>query len=482
MQPSFSAAQRLDRLPIGLFHRRILFMIGAGMFLAYFDAMLQGSVLASLAASHWSTLTSNGQFISTTFLGMLIGSFLAGVLADRYGRRFTWQVNLLIIGVTSLAAALAPSMKWLIGIRLIMGLGLGAELAIGYSTMSEFVPPQRRGRWIALLTLITNAAVAVSALAGYFVIPLLGWRPLFAAAGLGALVVWITRTNMPESPRWLEAEGRIDEADRVMTEIEAEVGGPLPPPHISAAREAPSPRASLAVLFSRAVIRRTLLGSLITVTINVVLYGLLSWLPTFLVIEKLGVSESLRYTMLMSLGAPVGPLIACFLSDRTGRRTNLAAASVLSAALGAAYAMVPSIEAATVVGFFLFLSLYLLVALGLASYVPELFPTAYRMRGAGVCMTAGRAAAAVVPVFTVWAYQRGGIVLILEVFCGLLLAQGLAVLLFGIDTENRPLEELAPERTYTENRDENSREFLPGFGSDISMGTSAKTEANQPGD
>ena len=457
------------------------------MFLAYFDAMLQGSVLAALAASHWSTLSGNGQFISTTFLGMLVGSFLAGVLADRYGRRFTWQVNLLIIGVTSLAAALAPSMTWLIGIRLIMGIGLGAELAIGYSTMSEFVPPRRRGRWIALLTLITNAAVAVSALAGYFVIPLLGWRPLFAAAGLGALVVWITRTNMPESPRWLEAEGRSEEADRVMTEIEVEVGGALfdqttPEPDTIAAREAPLPRASLTVLFSRAVIRRTLLGSLITVTINVVLYGLLSWLPTFLVIERLGVSESLRYTMLMSLGAPVGPLIACFLSDRTGRRTNLAVASVLSAALGAAYALVPSIEAATVVGFFLFLSLYLLVALGLASYVPELFPTAYRMRGAGVCMTAGRAAAAVVPVFTVWAYRRGGIVFILEVFCGLLLAQGLAVLLFGIDTENRPLEELAPERTYTESRYEDSSVLLPGFGSDISMGTSAETEANQPGD
>jgi putative MFS transporter len=363
-----------------------------------------------------------------------------------------------------------------------MGLGLGAELAIGYSTMSEFVPPQRRGRWIALLTLITNAAVAVAALAGYFVIPVLGWRPLFAAAGLGALVVWITRTNMPESPRWLEAEGRVDEADRVMTEIEAEVGGFLPQPSVITAKEVRLPRAGLSVLFSRAVIRRTLLGSLITVTINVVLYGLLSWLPTFLVIEKLGVSESLRYTMLMSLGAPVGPLIACFLSDRTGRRTNLAAASVLAAALGAAYAMVPSIGAATVVGFFLFLSLYLLVALGLASYVPELFPTAYRMRGAGVCMTAGRAAAAVVPVFTVWAYQRGGITFILEVFCGLLLAQGLAVLLFGIDTENRPLEELAPERTYTERRDENSREFLPDFGSDTSMGASAETEANQPGD
>ncbi len=188
-----------------------------------------------------------------------------------------------------------------------------------------------------------------------------------------------------------------------------------------------------------------MLGSLITVTINVVIYGLLSWLPTFMVIERLGVSESLRYTMLMSLGAPIGPLIACFLADRVGRRVSLAAASVIAAGLGAAYALVSSAQAATLVGFFLFLAIYLVVALGLASYVPELFPTSYRLRGSGVCMTAGRAGAAIVPWFTVWAYQRGGIAFILEVFCGLLLLQGLAVLLFGIDTENRSLEALAPD-------------------------------------
>jgi putative MFS transporter len=96
--PGYTAAQRLDRLPISPFHRRILFLIGAGMFLDYFDAMLQGSVLGALTASHWSTLNLNAQFISATFLGMLIGSFLSGVLGDRYGRRFTYQVNLLVIG------------------------------------------------------------------------------------------------------------------------------------------------------------------------------------------------------------------------------------------------------------------------------------------------------------------------------------------------------------------------------------------------
>lgn len=350
--PRYTAAQRLDRIPIGAFHQRILLLIGAGMFLDYFDAMLQGSVLGALTASHWSNLNLNAQFVSATFVGMLVGSFLAGVLGDRYGRRFTYQVNLLIIGVTSVAAALAPSMRWLIGFRLIMGLGLGAEIVIGYATLSEFVPPGKRGRWLAWLALITDSAVAVSALAGYFVIPGFGWRPMFAFAGVGALVVWKARRKMPESPRWLESVGRAEEADRIVTSIEAEARDVLPEPAGGRGEETSPRRVDLRILFSKAVVRRTLLGSLVTVTINVVLYGLLTWLPTFMVIERLGVSESLRYTMLMSLGVPLGPLIGVFVADRLGRRVGLAAASVISAALGAAYALVHSIAAATVVGFF----------------------------------------------------------------------------------------------------------------------------------
>ena len=357
--------------------------------------MLQGSVLGALAASHWSTLNSNAQFISATFLGMLIGSFLAGVLGDRYGRRFTWQVNLLIIGVTSLAAAFAPSMAWLIVIRLIMGLGLGAELVIGYSTLSEFVPPRSRGRWICPARTdheLRRCRVGIGRLLrdpGARMAPDVRGSP-----GVGALVVWRTRTNMPESPRWLESVGRIDEADRIMAEIEAEAWRPLAgAENRRRVLEIPLPRAGLRILFSGAVIRRTLLGSLITVTINVVIYGLLSWLPTFMVIERLGVSASLRYTMLMSLGAPFGPLIACFLADRTGRRVGSGGRFRLRGrARGriCAGAVDTGCHCGRVL---LFLSLYLLVALGLASYVPELFPTAYRLRGAGVCMTAGRAAA-----------------------------------------------------------------------------------------
>jgi MFS transporter, putative metabolite:H+ symporter len=133
-------AARLDRLPILPFHRRMLGLVGAGMFFDSFDIYLAGSVLGQLIHSGWSTIPLNARFISATFVGMLIGAACAGVLGDRYGRKFTYQFNLGIFGVASFAAALAPTMGWLIAARFVCGLGLGAEIVIGYGMLIEFVP------------------------------------------------------------------------------------------------------------------------------------------------------------------------------------------------------------------------------------------------------------------------------------------------------------------------------------------------------
>ena len=336
-------------------------------------------------------------------------------------------------------------MEWLIAFRLVMGLGLGAEIVIGYSTLAEFIPPLLRGRWIALLAVITNSAVAVSALAGYLIIPRFGWRVTFVLAGAGALLVWHARKNMPESPRWLEAVGRLEDAELTMGRIEAEVGTALPEPKGLGRQLAVARPVSLAILFSAHVIRRTLLGILTAVIANVALYGFLSWLPTFLVLQRVGVTDSLRYTMWMSFGAPFGPLVAAFLADRIGRRVSLTITSILCAGFGAAYAMASSVPAATVAGFFLFLLMYLMATLGLVSYIPELFPTNYRLRGAGFCIAVGRLSAMLVPYAVVWAYVRGGETLILEGLGGLLVFQAVVIAAFGIRTERRTLEELAPE-------------------------------------
>jgi len=142
-----NAGARLDRLPVSSFHYNLLGLIAAGMFLDGFDIYLQGGVLASLVASGWSTPAMNANFISATFAGMVIGASLAGMAGDHFGRRFAYQVNLLVFGLASLAGAAAVSMSWLIAARLVMGIGLGAEIVVGYVTISEFVPPGNRGRW-----------------------------------------------------------------------------------------------------------------------------------------------------------------------------------------------------------------------------------------------------------------------------------------------------------------------------------------------
>src|ERR1041385_2025821 len=164
---------------------------------------------------------------------MTLGALITGFVGDKYGRRFTYQINLLIFGLASLAATFAQDMPQLIVCRFIQGLGLGAEIVVGYSTLTEFVPPATRGRWLAFMAFLTVCGFPVTAILGYLIIPTWGWRPLFIIAGLGSLVVWYLRKNLPESPRWLEAQGRTEEAEALMQAIEKESPAPLPPPVVA---------------------------------------------------------------------------------------------------------------------------------------------------------------------------------------------------------------------------------------------------------
>ena len=155
---------------------------------------------------------------------MLIGAGFAGYLGDRMGRRYSYQFNLALFGVASLAACFATNITVLTVLRFIMGIGMGAELVVAAGTLCEFVPPAYRGRWISMLGIVTNAGLLLASTIGFIVIPNLGWRYMFAIVGVGALIVWVLRKKMPESPRWLEAVGRLDEAEATLRAFEEEVG------------------------------------------------------------------------------------------------------------------------------------------------------------------------------------------------------------------------------------------------------------------
>ena len=220
MASAVNTGARLDRLPISSFHYRIFWLIGAGMFFDGYDLYVGASVLGAAVQTKFAVLAQVPQFISWTFVGMTIGAVIAGFLGDRFGRRFTYQFNLLVFGLASFAAAAAPSMDWLIAARFVMGLGLGAEIVVGYSTMTEFVPPASRGRWMAFMAFIVVAGFPATSIISTLVIPEFGWRPMFVIAGVGALVVWYLRKKLPESPRWLESTrqdcrgGSADAGDR----------------------------------------------------------------------------------------------------------------------------------------------------------------------------------------------------------------------------------------------------------------------------
>jgi len=440
MASSVNSGPRLDRLPISSFHYRIFWLIGAGMFFDGYDLYVGASVLGAAVATKFAVLPQVPQFISWTFVGMTIGSVIAGFLGDKYGRRFTYQFNLMVFGLASFAAALAPSMEWLIAARFVMGLGLGAEIVVGYSTMTEFVPPASRGRWMAFMAFIVVAGFPATSIISTFVIPVWGWRPMFVIAGVGAMVVWYLRKNLPESPRWLESNGREAEAEALMQKIEAEASGgrPLPAPAVPA----PMPVWSFGSLFSPTLLPRMIVGSVVLIVINTLIFGFVNWLPTFFGQQGISITRSLAYTMVLAIGSLVGCAIGAWSADYFGRKPTIIGASVLTIVAGAIYPYMKTPETLLSVGFVLIVGIYILTALLYGVYTSELFPTEVRLRANGLCNMLGRGATVVSPFIVLWLFKGYGVAGVIGLMIGLLIIQIVVVAALGIETNRRGLESL----------------------------------------
>jgi len=440
---AINAGARLDRLPMSAFHRRIMWLIGIGMFFDGFDIYVASTVLGATLKSGFSTLPQNALFVSMTFLGMTLGAFATGFLGDRFGRRFTYQANLMIFGLASLASAFAPGMWFLIVCRFFMGVGLGAENVVGYATMTEFVPPQARGKLQGIMAVFVVTGLPISALAGLLLVPLLGWRVMFVLGGVGAIAVWYARKQLPESPRWLAANGHDREADELLNRIEAEVAaekGPLPPP---ATTVAPAFSRAFSSLFSPQIFPRLLVGCLVLIVINTLLYGFVTWLPTFFVSQGMDIAKSFMFAFVMSLGAPIGSGIGALTADSLGRKTVIISASLMAIVFGAIYPFVDQPILLTLVGLLLVIPVYVLVALLFGIYVPELFPTEIRLRAAGICNTFGRGATILTPFAVVWLFGHYGITGVLAMMLSLLLLQIVVVAVWGVEPKGRGLEEVA---------------------------------------
>jgi putative MFS transporter len=423
---------RLDRLPLTRLHRKVFYLVGVGMFFEGFDIYIAASVLGATYKTGFSTLAQNGLFISITFVGMTLGALLTGFLGDRYGRRFTYQLNLLIFGAAALASVFAPDMGTLIALRFLMGLGLGAEVVVGYSIMAEFFPARIRGRWSGMISTIVTAGLPVSALIAWLLVPTFGWRVMFLLGALGSMVAWYLRRELPESPRWLVVMGREAEADAIVSGFEQEAGFDF------ASRPPATPETVVAHpavdLFRRPLPPSLIVGCVSLMVANTLIYGFVIWLPTFFIGQGNSIARSNGFALLMALGGPIGSALGAFAADYLGRKRTIVVVSCLAVILSVAFVFSGTSPVVPVIGFFLTIPIYILVAVLFAVYVPELFPTALRLRGVGICNAFGRSASIIVPLLIGPLFTNFGIPGVLAMMSSALLAMCVVVIALGTET------------------------------------------------
>ncbi|MBT1164493.1 MFS transporter [Bifidobacterium felsineum] len=421
---------RMDRAHETPMFHRIVALVAAGMLMDSIDVYIGSAVASSALSTHWSTVAQNSTFMSAGFLGLLVGSLLAGFVGDLKGRRVAYQINLLLFGGFTFLGAFAPNMAILSLCRLGAGLGLGAEIVTGFAMVNEFAPMNRRGHWCAIVSLVANCGVPVAMLLCAFIIPRWSWRPLFVGIGLVAAVIWWLRRDIPESPRWLAVHGRYDEADAIVKQLEANGSDPLD-------ESAKSANASTRNAGGRSLGICLLVAIVAVSATNVCSYAFTSWVPTILVKRGINLSSSLTTSTMMMLGAPVGCLIGSLLIDRIGRKRTIVPAFLFTGVFGMMYAYQTSTVGAIIVGFLLMMCLYVLMASVVAVYAPELFATKVRFRCVGVANAIAKLLNVLMPMVVGWMLMNLGATSIFVSISVIAIASMLIVGIFGVETARR---------------------------------------------
>lgn len=440
---------RIERLPLSAWQIKTRVIVGTATFFDAFDALSIAYVLPVIRPLWGFTGPQTGILISAGYVGQLAGALIGGWLAERFGRRPVIIISVLWFGLFSLACGFAWSYESLLVLRLLQGLGLGAEVPIAATYISELSKARGRGQFVLLFELIFPVGLVAAAVLGRWIVPNLGWQYLFFLGGVPALLVLFMMRNLPESPRWLAARGRSKDADETITFIENEVraatGRPLPP--IEPLSVAPlAKRAQWPELFSATYRARTLVIWTAWFATYFANYGLTTWLPTvYHEAFRLSLDQALTYTIATPALGLASSLACALLIDRFGRRIWFTAALAWSAAgfLLLWWIGPTTAERVMVLTTLSFMGISTL-SLALYLYTTELYPTRVRALGTGTATAWLRFASILGP--QVFGNARAGAEIggPFLVFGLVLLAACVVVGLFATETKGRVLEEISP--------------------------------------
>ncbi|WP_289068177.1 MFS transporter [uncultured Bifidobacterium sp.] len=399
---------RLDRLPFNAAHRKLLVASGIGWAFDAMDVGLVSFVVAAIAADPHFNLnaTEKSWVLSVGFVGMAIGAALGGYFADRVGRKTVFTATLIIFGLANAGMACSWTLVALLIARFIIGLGLGAELPVASTLVSEFSPTRYRGRMTVLLESFWAVGWIIAAAIGAFVIPNTGdwgWRWALLIGALPLLYAVVTRAHIPESVRFLESKGREDEAEQAVRYFE-QASGVAP---VASPKAEPLPAIRTRELFGHQYLARTVAIWLTWFFVNFSYYGAFTWMPSLLADQFGSLTSSFGYTLIISLAQLPGYFLAAWLVEIWGRRRTLSVFLAVSAVAAFAFSQAGSVAA--VIGFGMLLSASNLGAWGvLYAVTPEIYPTRLRGAASGAAAAVGRVAAIIAPLLVPWFLTLSG--------------------------------------------------------------------------
>ncbi len=447
---------RIENVPFSRWHTKARVIMGSATFFDAFDALSLAFVLPVLIGLWHLSPAQIGVLIASGYLGQVIGALLFGTLAERYGRVPSAATTIGLMSVMSIVCAFTGNFNMLFLARFIQGIGVGGEVPVAAAYINELSQARGRGRFFILYELIFPLGLLAAAQIGTFVVPRFGWEYMFLVGGIPGIVITIFIMRLPESPRWLIAKNRLDDAERVIEQIEASTPkrnlDPLADTaevqsRVSSLREGISKqnKASWKELFSPVYRSRTLVVWVLWASAYFVANGINNWLPSlYRTVYKLPLAESLRMASMSNVLSACAVLGCALLIDRVGRRMWAKACFILSgtllavlSALGAQSpwsVMVLGSAAYAVMG---------TTTVMLYLYTPEIYPTRMRAIGTALATSWLRAASAVAPALVGIVLAGQGIAAVFLMFA-LATVVGLIAAMRMIETTNRALEEISP--------------------------------------
>jgi putative MFS transporter len=434
----------LDEAKISPLHRRVIALIAAGYFFDVIDFTVFGSLVPFILQSQFATGAEAAAVGSATIFGMFIGTAGQGQFSDRFGRRFIYQFNLLLFGIFTILGALAPNVTLLVICRFIAGLGLGAEQPLAFAYAGEYSPRRIRGRILAIVHFIGGACVwpigtALVLLFGSMVSsPDHVWRGVWLLTGIGALIVWIFRFTLPESPRYLATHGRGKEALGVLGRLG--IAGPKEQLSTSAASDTKSD--PFAVVFSKFPVR-VIAGMICFTAFFGVAIGLGAWLPNMMNAKGFTITKSLQYTLAMNFAVPCASLFMMYALDKYGRKITSVCAFVCAGLMAIVFANAGTPTQLIIAGFIMIFFLQV-AGNSMQIFASEVFPTNARASGFGWAAGVGRLATAFILPTILWVQNGWGLTTVFVCLAVLLVIAAAAVTQLGPEARQKGLDQVAP--------------------------------------